>query len=166
MDFYGIRAAMRFFWPDDRLVVGLGDKEESRRAVGGRNPLHLKFMIISQLRARDESFEGKALFGGIGNVRIYRIRWLDLRLSCKGLSENCPKSPTFSSTIVHGRLICAYLHAIHASPRMCLSTGLNPLACEWCVQSGENHARPIGLPPQIASISTSNTSLISWCVFG
>ena len=41
--------------------------------------------------------------------------------------------------------------------RMFLSFGLPPLAFEKCLQSGENHANPTGLPLQTFTGSTSQT---------
>ena len=50
-------------------------------------------------------------------------------------------------------------HTVHyqASPRIRLSTGFPPFALLKCLQSGEAHKRPTGLPPVISRGSTSHT---------
>ena len=52
--------------------------------------------------------------------------------------------------ITRGRTVPAQRRTIQARPLICLSTGFPPLALEKCLQSGDAHSRPTGLPAQTA----------------
>jgi hypothetical protein len=65
----------------------------------------------------------------------------------------------------------AHFTTTHARPRrrralLRSRKGFPPRDFEKKVQSGENHARPTGRPPQTATGSTSKTSSRKWRVLG